>query len=104
MSKSVLIKTSQKDFSGNSVCVGEIIINRSKKTCNIISLYTIESFRCKGYGTMVLSDIIAYCTTNDIHKIYVDDMSDRFNQINNIYLNIGFKYIKKGFPEMVLVI
>ena len=103
MSKSVLIKTSKTDSSKNSVCVGEIIINRRTGICTIISLYTIESFRGQGYGKMVLSDIINYCLKKGIKKIYVDDMSDRFNQSNNIYINFGFKYIDVNFPEMILI-
>jgi len=72
--------------------------------CNIISLNVNERYQNKGYGSILLSNLIDHCKNNKITCIMLDDMSDRFNQKNNIYLNFGFNYITSGFPEMELIL
>ena len=82
--------------------IGEIYSIIDKNTCIIVSMIIKEEWRGQGYGTLLLKNIIEYCKECNINKIELDDMSDNFNKKNNIYVKNGFKYIQKGYPEMVL--
>jgi len=78
------------------------IINEDN--CNINVLNVKNEFQNNGLGSMLIQELINYCSNNDIKNITLDDMSDRFNQSHNIYMKFNFKYIMKGFPEMILYV
>ena len=99
---SVIIKTIQCGANGKPISIGEFIM--LKKECNILSLSTQEEYRNKGHADNILKEIISYCKNHNISSIYVDDMSERFNKSNNIYIKNGFKYVVKGFPQMQIIL
>jgi hypothetical protein len=72
------------------------------KCCTINLININNKYQNLGYGTLILSKLIDYCKNNKIINILLDDMSDRFNEKNNIYIKNGFKYLQKDFPEMIL--
>jgi len=76
----------------------------SDNICSINSLSINDKYQNQGYGSILLYNLIEYCKKNEIKNIILDDMSDRFNQKNNIYLKFGFRYIINGLPEMELFI
>jgi len=41
-----------------------------------------------------------YFETREPFIIELDDMSDHFQKVHNLYKNIGFEYVQKGYPEM----
>ena len=88
----------------DSTIIGLLHAIIQNNNCNINSLNINFNYQNKGYGSIILSNLIDYCINNQINNITLDDMSDRFNQKNNIYLKFGFRYIENGFPEMVLFI
>ena len=71
--------------------------------CYIADFNVNEEYQNKGYGSLLMEYLIDHCKENNIRKIILDDMSDRFNQEHNIYLKFGFKYISNNFPEMELI-
>jgi ribosomal protein S18 acetylase RimI-like enzyme len=82
--------------------IGNIYGIINNNNCNLISLIIKEGYREYGFGTLLLKIFIRICKNKKIKKIELDDMTDNFNKKNNIYLKNGFRYIKKGFPEMIL--
>jgi GNAT superfamily N-acetyltransferase len=70
--------------------------------CTIIDFYIKKEHRGKHYGNRLLINFIKFMKTLNIKQIILDDMSDRFNQKNNIYVLNGFKYYNNGYPEMYL--
>ena len=93
------IRKNNKEISNVIFILSNI---NNEKICTILSLNTDIEYRNKGYATKLLYYVINYCKLNDYKTLYLDDCSDNFNKINNIYLNIGFNYINNGSPEMVL--
>jgi ribosomal protein S18 acetylase RimI-like enzyme len=88
----------------NTSVIGLLYAIIYNNICNINSLNVNEKYQNQGYGSILLYNLIEYCKNNEINNITLDDMSDRFNQQNNIYIKFGFKYIMEGFPEMELFI
>ena len=41
-----------------------------------------------------------WCINNDVTTIELDDMSDRYRQPRNVYVNNGFRYCANDGPEM----
>jgi len=86
----------------NNIIIGDINSIIDENTCIIKYIIVKDEFRNKGYGTMLLQELIEYCKECKINKIELDDMSDNFRKDNNIYLKNNFQYIDEGYPEMVL--
>ena len=67
-----------------------------------------EEYTNKGLGTYLLWSLFDHIVCNDFYKdinyIVWDDCSDRSRKNNNIYINIGAKYVNKYGPEMILKI
>ena len=72
----------------------------SRTTFHLMTLFVPESLRNNKRATTLISTLFDYCVDHRIKFIEVDDMSDHFNQPNNVYLKCGFKYEKPNFPEM----
>lgn len=88
----------------NTLIIGLLHAIVIDNDCHIISININNIYQNKGNGTTLLYNLIKYCKNNNIKTIFLDDMSDRFNQQHNIYLKFGFTYIEYGFPEMKLII
>jgi hypothetical protein len=56
----------------------------------------------RGYGTDALQKGIAYIREQGYTHVLLDDMSDRYRKLHNIYVNHGFRYVHEHGPEMVL--
>jgi len=67
-----------------------------------------EEYTNKGLGTYLLWSLFDHIVCNDFYKdinyIVWDDCSDRSRKNNNIYINIGARYVNKYGPEMILKI
>jgi len=74
----------------------------------ITSLIIHKDFRGQGFGLQLIEECISFAKTNQIHKLILDDMSDRFGLKNNIYVKKGFSYVSldenlvPNGPEMEL--
>ena len=68
---------------------------------SIISLYTFEGYKGKGYATTLLNWLFDEVKSKGYKTVKVDDCTDLFRKPNNIYLVNGFKYIEEGYPEMI---
>jgi GNAT superfamily N-acetyltransferase len=77
------------------------LYSECQRECKIIDLYTIRQYQNQGCATYLINQVISFCRKKGINIITLDDCSDNFNQINNIYLKAGFTYIEVGFPEMI---
>ena len=86
----------------NNLYIGHIYIVINYKECVIMDFEIVYNYQNKGYGSILLNNIINYCRFHNIDKIILDDMSSRFNTKSNIYLKFGFKYLELGYPEMEL--
>lgn len=76
-----------------------IYINSS---CYVRYIETVEKYRNMKYATQILNHLIKFCKYHKIKNISLEDCSNNYNMPNNIYKNIGFKYICKNYPEMEL--
>lgn len=68
---------------------------------NIVSIRTLEKFKGKGLASRLLTKVFEYLTEIGVKYIYLDDDSDRYRQSNNLYLKMGFNYLRQDGPEMV---
>ena len=75
------------------------------KCCTITNLYVNILFRNRGIGTKLLKK--CFEISDEIVEFYeLDDMTDRYNKKNNIYIKNGFYYVnvENGYavgPEMI---
>ena len=69
-----------------------------------VCLNTITAFECyipnKGYGSVLLKYVIR-TLKKDWPCIYLDDMSERYRKLHNIYVKYGFEYVDEDGPEMI---
>lgn len=56
--------------------------------------------RNRGIGRLLLLTLAKKLISEDVSLIELDDMSERFNHPQNIYLKCGFQYRIPGMPEM----
>lgn len=68
---------------------------------HIIDLGTREEYRGLGFASLLLRTMIKEAYKLHCKSITLDDASDLFGKINNIYLKHGFKYVNEGQPEMI---
>lgn len=66
----------------------------------VLYIHVEEELRNKGFGTILLLTFIKEVYNLGCVEVKLEDMSDNFNKSHNLYKKIGFKYIKKGEPEM----
>jgi len=78
----------------------EIIIDHySDCEIGISSVSTQKNYRGNGIASFLILLVADYCK-NDTYKLVLDDMSDNFMMKNNLYTNLGFRYIVYDSPEM----
>jgi hypothetical protein len=80
----------------------DIIINYNDNTATIIDFLCIN--QNNGNGTILLNFIIEEMKKLKIKSILLDDMTDRYRDIHNIYLKFNFIYIHENGPEMELIL
>ena len=98
-------KLKYKDIEEMCFSYVEYIIDNKKKNSTLKILKQNNKYKKKGYATKILKESLNYLKNKlNIEKIELDDMSDRSWDIyNNIYVNLGFKYINDyPEPEMIL--
>jgi len=78
-----------------------IIIDYHEKSSIITDFSCINTN--KGSGSILLNFVIGELTKFnkiEIKNITLDDMSNRYRNLHNIYLKFGFNYIYESGPEM----
>lgn len=70
--------------------------------CYVGYAETIYIYRNLGLMSILLNKLKQLMKKNNIHSIKLDDCSDNFGKMHNIYLKHGFKYENEGEPEMIL--
>lgn len=77
--------------------------NKYENEGTIIYIDIDSEFRGLGMGTYLLLILYNYVIENhkNIKYIVLDDCSDNYRCINNIYLNVGAKYVSDNGPEMI---
>lgn len=92
-----------------------IIKNRNNKICGTLIFYinlneaTIEylniedKYRGMGLGTALLWNVYNHIIHNYpyVENIFFDDCSDNYKKTNNIYRNVGARYLYINGPEMI---
>lgn len=70
-------------------------------TITYIDIY--EAYRGKGLGTFLLWNLYEYIKNNHplVQYIELDDCSDHYKKYNNIYRNVGARYLYIKGPEMI---
>jgi len=66
----------------------------------LMTLYVPSDMRHRGVGRNLMLHIATECISTGCRRINLDDMSDRYNQDDNIYVNMGFTYRPCYTPEM----
>lgn len=80
-----------------------LMLDHINHEATIMSLMTQENMRGQGYATRLLQSAIKLAhETLTVDYISVDDCTDNFRKDHNIYINNGFKYVEKFYPEMVI--
>lgn len=75
-----------------------IIINYNEQSSTITDFYC--TYTNKGHGSILMNFVIDEMKKIHIKCITLDDMSNRYRNLHNIYLKFGFKYIHNDGPEM----
>ena len=66
---------------------GDILRNR--EGVDLISIFTEEKYRGKGYAIKLMEELIKFCRNNDYYYILTDDATDA-KPPRNIYYKLGF--------------
>jgi hypothetical protein len=73
--------------------------------CPITKVLTIQYVSSRINGIGLAYALMAACIEDGqragMETVELDDMSDRFMQDHNLYVNMGFAYTSEGSPEMV---
>jgi len=93
-----------RDIDNNTISYCKYYLDYIGKNTIIVDINTIVHYRNLGYASYILNYIIRKSKRNYFKTISLDDMSDRSNLDKNLYINNGFKYLEKGFPEMIYTI
>lgn len=90
----------------NLIKVGfiDIFIDNKDKEIIIKYLKIEKKFRGNKYGIYLLDYVIKKSKKENIKRILLDDMSDKYRKPNNIYIKKKFKYVNNYGPEMILII
>ena len=72
--------------------------------CYIRNLLTLCQHRGKGYANKLIMFLKNYCQNTRINEIRLDDCSQKFRCIDNIYIKNGFRYEHDYGPEMICLI
>lgn len=92
-----------------------IIKNKNNRICGTLTFYinlneaTITylnidiKYRKMGLGTALLWNLYKYIKNNypSVENIFFDDCSDNYKKTNNIYRNVGARYLYINGPEMI---
>jgi hypothetical protein len=84
-----------KKQSKNMVGYIETIVDYDESIITISYLHT--TIRSKGFGTFLVGISVL---NSGVKTVELDDMSDNFGKVNNIYKKMGFEYVEDGMPEM----
>jgi glutathionylspermidine synthase len=84
-----------KKQSKNIVGYIETIVDYDESIITISYLHTTT--RSKGFGTFL---IVISVLNSGVKTVELDDMSDNFGKVNNIYKKMGLEYVQDGMPEM----
>lgn len=79
-----------------------IIYNCNNNESIITDFTSIETN--KGYGSIILDYVIIETKKLKIKVIFLDDMSDRYRNLHNVYKKFGFNYLYDFGPEMKLIL
>ena len=79
----------------------ESYYDKDENRLHIIDLGTKEEYRGLGFASLLLKKMIGEAYRLRCRSITLDDASDLFGQVMNIYLKFGFEYIVLGQPEMI---
>jgi uncharacterized protein (UPF0248 family) len=93
-----------RDIDNNTISYCKYYLDYIGKNTTILDIYTIANYRNKRYASYILNYIIRKSKKNYFKTISLDDMTHRFNLDKNLYINNGFEYLEKGFPEMIYTI
>jgi len=72
-------------------------ILRNRKGVDLISIFTEEKYRGKGYAVKLMEELIKFCRNNDYYYILTDDATDA-KPPRNIYYKLGF-LVKNDYGE-----
>ena len=100
MNKVFIIKKNKKIYGTLEIFI-DIKDNIKEATLMYIDIY--KKYRGKGLGTYLLWHMYDYIKDNHplVEYILWDDCSDNYRTKNNIYRNIGARYITIKGPEMI---
>ncbi len=77
----------------------EVILHFDEGTMSIIDLHSARPGN--GYGTHLIVHACKEAAKRGITKVTLDDCSDMYNRVDNIYKKVGMKYEDEdGGPEM----
>jgi hypothetical protein len=85
-----------KKQSKNIVGYIETIVDYDESIITISYLHT--TIRSKGFGTFLVGISVL---NSGVKTVELDDMSDNFGKVNNIYKKMGLVYVQDGMPEMI---
>lgn len=55
----------------------------------------LPEYQNKGFGILLIEQILNEAASNGVVHVELDDCSDRYRNNHNIYINCGFKYKSK---------
>lgn len=77
-----------------------LIANGSTDEYIINHVFVPASMRNRRIATTLIAKYAALCKEQGVRVIDLDDTSDRFRSDCNLYVSVGFAYVRDGWPEM----
>jgi hypothetical protein len=71
------------------------------KVITVTWIETIEEYKNKGLSSLLFICAAYIAEQFNLEVFELDDASDRFRKLDNLYLKLSFRYIEDGYPEML---
>jgi ribosomal protein S18 acetylase RimI-like enzyme len=81
-------------------------VSWKEKEIRILYVYIDKEFRSKGYAKMLMKTLLENMKNEMKIKrinrmdVFLDDVSDRYDQPNNLYIQFGFQYLNLDDDEL----
>jgi hypothetical protein len=82
-------------------CILETLWFFNEKSVTVTWIETDEIYKQKGLSSLLFICAAYIAEQFNLEIFELDDASDNFRKSNNLYVNLSFRYIEDGFPEML---
>ncbi len=90
------------DFAYNPDIIAYLQFHTDDETdeARVTSVRVTKKYRRRGYAYFLFLKMILYLRGVKIETVTLDDDSDNYRKLNNLYTLLGFEYLASAGPEM----